>query len=230
MSKDAKEGMLSMDMECLPSPLILYGVAGGERNDSCSSVSVAPLVDWVHGTVYLAWMKLQAEAPSISSWNRSLFGPGYASEEMWHHPCLSHASHLYHHGISWKRCCQSLCTWPHLSSWEELSPWESSGDGTSCHPWSWEGGRRELPGVLPLDSGSLHLIQRCSGRVHPWMLHWMSGQCGTPVADASGHCNSSAGASQAQCCQRAGYPQECPGRFCPQGRSPPPLPWGRAPP
>ena len=135
-----------MDMECWCSPLILWGVevtVGGERKDSCSSMSVTSFLDWVCRTVYLwAQGKLQAEAPSISSRKGSLLDPGYASGKMWHHPCLSHASRLYHCGTSWRKCCQSLCTWPrlgawpHLSSQGQLSPWDSHGDVTSCHPWS----------------------------------------------------------------------------------------------
>ena len=119
MSKDIMEGMLSMDMEHWHSPLILCGVERGRMAAHlCQSCYLA---DWVHGTLCLwAWRKLQVEAPSLSSRKGSLFGPGYASEEMQHYPHLSHASRLYYCRISWKRCCQSLCAWPHLSSWEEL--------------------------------------------------------------------------------------------------------------
>ena len=124
---------------------------GGERKDGCSSVLVMSFGRL--GTLYLAQRKLQAEAPSTSSRKGSLFGSGYTSEEMQCHPCLSCASCLYHCAISWKRCCQSHCAWPHLSSQEELYPWESSGDGTSCHPWSLEGSRKELLGCNLLTWG-----------------------------------------------------------------------------
>ena len=43
--------------------------------------------------------------------------------------------------------------------------------------------------LLPLDLGPLHPIQRCYGRMHPWVLCRMSGWCRTLLAGVSGCCN-----------------------------------------